>query len=583
MTANRNADVANMLSELATLTTLDEGDPNAFRVRAYRTAARAVESFDGDIGALSVDDLARLRGIGRSIAARIGEYLTDGRVGRLEELRARYPAEQVELTRIPGLGPKSIAKLDAELGVRDLDGLIAALDDGRVAELDGFGQRSVDKLRNAIEALGLESKQRRVPLADALPVGERICAVLRELPDVDDVALAGSARRFNETVGDLDIIISASTAIDVLEHVDHVVQVERVIGAGATKTSFVIRDGLQVDVRQVAAESFGAALVYFTGSAAHNIRLRQRANERGRTLNEYGFRPMDAPDGPPRDGASEADVYAALDLPWIWPEIREDAGEIERAEAGSLAAAGLDEDDIRGDLHDHTALSGDGRMTLHQLIDHAIARGWEYIAVTDHGEDLAINGASREQLRAQRSEIRVIERERDEIRVLHGAELNIGPDGDLDYDGAFRAEFDWIVASVHSHFDRDVDAQTNRVIRAMEDPTVTAIGHLTGRMIGRRPPITLDFEAVFDAALRTGTAVEVNASLSRLDPAAALLRDAARAGVVFTISTDAHARDDLDRMRFGVAHGRRAGLVPRQVLNTWPLAAFEDWLAQQGT
>jgi DNA polymerase (family X) len=571
-----NERVARVLGELATLTELAEGNPNAFRVRAYQNAQRAVQGLSTDVTTMSEAELARVKGIGKSIAARIREYVDTGTIARLDALRAAHPASQRALLKVPGLGPKTITLLADRLGVTDLDGLVAALDDGRMAQLPGVGDKTAANLRAAIDKLGLTSKDQRVPIVTALPVAERIVAALRPIAGVDDVAYAGSLRRFREDIGDVDVLVAATDhapARDALLALD---EVDRVIGSGPTKTSIVTRDGVQVDLRVVAPDSFGAALVYFTGSKAHNIRLRQRALERDLTLNEYGLARQD--DGHVVAAATEAEVYAALDLPWITPELREDAGELEAAAADALPQLPRVAD-LRGDLHDHTDLSGDGEDSLEDLVAAAVARGLEYFAITDHAENLSINGASREQMLAQRRELRALEQRRGDIRLLHGAELNIGADGTLDYDPAFLAGFDWLVASVHSHFGRSVEQQTARVVAAMREPSVTAIGHLTGRMLGRRPGIDLDVQRVLDTAVETGTAIEINASLRRLDAPVPILREGLRRGVTFVISTDSHRVAELDRARFGIAQARRAGLPAAVIANTWPLERFVAWVA----
>ncbi|MEX2503759.1 MAG: PHP domain-containing protein, partial [Egicoccus sp.] len=344
-------------------------------------------------------------------------------------------------------------------------------------------------------------------------------------------------------------------------------------------------------------ESFGAALLYFTGSKAHNIRLRQRALKRGLTLNEYALARLpedaetetdpDAEEPPKLDTAdleivaqrSEADIYTALDLPWIAPEQREDGGEIEAAEAGTAPTL-VTREDIRGDLHDHTDWSGDGRASLEDMVGGAVERGHAYLGLTDHAENLTINGISREGMLEQRRIVRELEQQRGDIRLLHGAELNIGVDGSLDYDAEFLAGYDWLVASVHSHFTRPVAEQTARVVAAIRHPSVTAIGHLHGRMLGKRPGIELDLEQVLDAAAETGTAIEINCNLRRLDASAEVVREGAARGVTFVISTDSHSVPELDNLRHGVANARRGGLDRDQVANTWPLERFESWIDQ---
>ena len=589
-------EVARVLGELATLTEIDEGSPNAFRVRAYQNAQRAVEGLGEDLSGMSAGDLAEVKGIGKSIAARIREYLDEGTIAKLEQLREKHPKGKLALLKIPGLGPKSVQLLDDELDVTDLEGLAAALEDGRVAELPGMGAKTVENIERAIAQLGLTSKDQRVPIGTALPVAERILRVLRDVPGVADLAYAGSLRRFREDIGDIDVLVASEDAAPVHAAFLAMDEVERTIGSGDTKTSVVTRDGVQVDLRVVPPDSFGAALVYFTGSKAHNIRLRQRAIARGLLLNEYGLvrKPIedeDAGDEPEQDvaselasgdlevvaSASEREVYAALDLPYIAPELREDDGEIEDADGPGLPDLPTVAD-LRGDLHDHTDLSGDGRESLEDLVEAVAARGLSYLAITDHAEDLRMNGVSREAMLEQRRALRELEQRRGDIRLFHGAELNIGADGSLDYDAAFLAGFDWLVASVHSHFSRPVEAQTARVIAAIRHPSVTAIGHLTGRKLGRRPGIELDVEQVLDAAAETGTAIEINAALARLDAPATVIREGARRGVTFVISTDAHAIDELDRARFGVAQARRGRLDKARIANTWELDRFEAWI-----
>jgi DNA polymerase (family X) len=330
------------------------------------------------------------------------------------------------------------------------------------------------------------------------------------------------------------------------------------------------RSGLQVDLRVVAAEHLGAATLYFTGSKAHNIRLRQRALERGWTLNEYAL--THAETGQVVASRTEQDIYRALELAWVPPPMREDTGEVELAAKGELPAL-VTLADLRGDLHCHTTLSGDGRSTLEEIVAGAAARGYEYLAITDHGEDLTINGVPRDRLLAQKDElVRVGERYPD-LHLLHGCELNIGPDGGLDYDDETRAALDFCIAGVHSHFDLPQAKQTERIIKAMHDPSVKVIAHLTGRRIGHRPGIDLDADAIFEAAVETGTAIELNASLARLDAAADLIRRAPD-GVLFTISTDCHHTRDQDRMRWGVEYSQRGWLAKDRVLNTRPLAAL---------
>lgn len=574
-----NDEVARRLNELATLTEIEDGSPQSFRVRAYRNAVRALKAETRDVSQLSKDELAGLRGIGGSIAAKIREYADTGTIAKLEELRRRFPPGQVELMRIPGLGPKTITLLYQVLGVEDVAGLRAALDDGRLAGLPGLGEKTEQNLRSALERLELTSGERRTPIARAMPLAEGLVADLAEVSAADRVAYAGSLRRFRDTIGDLDLLVASEWPAPVMDAFGRLPEVRDVLARGDTKSTVVTHDGLQVDLRVVPPEAFGAALLYFTGSREHNIRLRERAQRRGWTLNEYAL--ADAETGAPIAAAAEADIYAALGLVWITPELREDDGELERAERDELGDL-VQLADLKGDLHDHTTASGDGRMTLEELVAAAADRGLDYLAITDHAENLTINGVSRSGMLEQRRRVRELG-DRHDLALLHGSELNIGIDGSLDYDAAFLAGFDWCVASVHSHFRRPAAEQTARIVTAMRHPAVTAIGHLTGRRIGKRPGIDLDLDVVLDTAVETGTAIEINANLDRLDAPAEVIREGARRGVTFVISTDAHSVGELDYAVYGVRQARRGGVARAQVANTWERSRFLAWLADLRT
>lgn len=577
--ARINDEVVRRLEELARLTVIDEGDPNAFRVRAYQNAARTVDTLDRDVREMSASELAGLKGIGKSTAAKIRQFVEEGRIDRLEALREAYPPGQVELMKVPGLGPRTVQLLAEVLDVRDLDGLKAALDDGRLAELPGLGEKTAANLAEAVERMHRSSKESRRPIHEVMPVAESLVATLEARDDVERVAFAGSLRRFRETIGDVDLLVAARASTGIMEAFTTHDAVHRVQGHGETKSSVVTHDGLQVDLRVVEPDSFGAALVYFTGSKAHNIRLRQRAIERGWKLSEYTLETAET--GEVHAAATEEDVYRALDLRWIHAERREDVGEIEAnaldaddGEPPRLVELG----DLRGDLHDHTDWSGDGHNTLEEMVHAAMARGLDYLAITDHAENLTINGIGRAAMLDQRHQLRELQDHVPDLRLLHGAELNIGIDGTLDYDDEFLAGFDWLVASVHSHFRRPVDQQTARVVAAIRHPSVTAIGHLTGRRLGHREGIELDLDAVFTAAAETGTAIEINSNLNRLDASAEVIREGARRGVRFVISTDAHTTRELDNHRYGARQARRGGVPADQVVNTWDTAAFLTWI-----
>ena len=572
--ADTKQDVLDMLRELAELTLLEEQNPQSFRVRAYESAAQAITAQATDLGKLTIKELQRIEGIGKSTAEKIRELLETGNVARLEALRQKHPRSVVALLHIQGLGPKAVSRLRAELGVQSIEDLRRALEQHRLRDLRGFGVKSEEKLRQALERLDAQGALERTPISIALPHAERIVAHLREVPGVSEVIYCGSLRRFAETIGDIDIVVTAAAAEPVMEALVSLVLVERVLGRGERKTSVVTRRGMQVDLRVVEPQQLGAALLYFTGSKGHNIKLRQRALARGLTLNEYGL--IEVETGKVVASATESDIYAALGLGWIPPVLREDAGEIEAAEGGRLSRP---IEAIRGDFHVHTTVSGDGRSSLEEMVRGARERGYHTLAITDHAEG-TLSGVSREALLQQRDEIRALAGELGgSLRLLHGVELNIGPEGELDYDPEFRARFDFCLASVHSHFELDRVAQTRRVTRAMQDPSVRMIGHLSARMIGHRPGIDLDLDAVFDAAERTGTALEINGALPRLDLSVEALRRARSRDVPLVLTSDAHHERELTRIRFAALNAERAAIPPERVVNTWDAAQLGSWLA----
>jgi DNA polymerase (family 10) len=572
-TSNREA--ARLLQELADLMKLDEGSPQSFRVRAYEKAVGAVRDLPDDVADMTAGELERIDGIGKSTARKIREYVETGSIARLEKLRAAYPPALVELTKIPGLGPKTIIMLRDRLGVDSVEALEAAIAANELRALPGLGARSEEKIAKALERLGMHGKERRTPIIQALPVALDLVAELRGLPGVRHVQHSGSLRRFRETIGDIDIVVASSDAASNMDHFVSLPVFREVIGHGTTKSSVVTDRGLQVDLRVVAPSEFGAATLYFTGSKQHNIELRQRAIERGWTLNEYAL--ADAVSGDVVASRTEKAIYEALDLKFIAPELREGVGEIEAAASGRLPRL-VGVDDVKGDLHVHSTWSGDGRSSLDDMVQAAADRGLRYIAITEHGEDLTINGLSRDEVRAEAGELARLRELHPGMVILHGAELNIGLDGSLDYDDEFLMGLDWCVASVHSHFDLPAAEQTARVLLAIEHPAVNAIGHLTGRMIGRRPGIELDVDAVFDAAAATGTALEINCHLDRLDvPAQVLRRARDRTDVRFVISTDSHHVREFDNLQWGVHNARRGWVDKRHVVNTWPADRFLTW------
>ena len=561
-----------MLRELAELTILDEGDPQSFRVRAYESAAQSIAAQATDLGRLTPKELQKIEGIGKSTAAKIQELFDHGKVEKLEELRKKHPASVVAMMRIQGLGPKAVNKLRAELGVQSVDDLRAALAAHRVQGLKGFGAKSEEKIATSLARLDEQGSIDRTPISVALPLAERIVARMLEVPGVTHASYCGSLRRFSETVGDIDIVVASTDAAKVMESFVAMTVVDRILVRGDSKTSVVTRRGTQIDLRVVAQSQLGAARLYFTGSKGHNIKLRVRALARGWTLNEYALSEIDG--GKVVASETEEQIYEALGLPFIPPVLREDQGEIEAAERGTLTKP-LSR--VLGDFHVHTDVSGDGRSPIEAVVAAAKARGYVALAITDHAEG-TLSGVGRAPFLEQREKIRAIQKELGtSMRLLQGVELNIGPDGTLDYDAEFRSAFDFCIASVHDHFDLDRASQTKRIVTAMNDPCVRMIGHLSARMIGGRPPIELDLDAVVNAAESTGTALEINGGLPRLDMSVDALRHARARGVTFVLTSDAHHEDELERVKYAASNAERAGIESSHVVNTGDASRLLAW------
>ncbi len=572
-----NAEIARLLHELATLTELEDGSRQSFRARAYNNAVRAIEVHPRDVTTLDEGELVAVKGVGKAIAKKVREFAETGRIEKLDQLRAKFPPGYLDLIRIPGVGPKTVALLRDHLGVTTVDELRSAVAAGLLAGVPGLGKKTEENLARDIERLGLIGKERRIPIAEALPLAEEIVTSLGRLQGVERAAYAGSLRRFRETIADIDVVAAASEPSAAIEAFTRIPMFSEVAARGEKKASVVTAKGLQVDLRVVAPHQWGAALLYFTGSQAHNVAVRERAVRRGWTLNEYGLF-----DEQTRliASATEAEVYAALDMAWVPPGLREDRGECDAAVAGTLPVL-ASESDIIGDLHVHTDLSGDGRNTLEEMVQAASARGLRYVAITDHAENLRINGVSRQEMLVQRRRVEELREAYPGITLLHGSELNIGPEGELDYDDEFLLSFDWCVASVHSHFKFDEAQQTKRILKAMAHPAVNAIGHLQGRRIGKRRGIDLDLDAVLDAAVETRTAIEINSHLDRLDASAEVLWAARERDVVFVVNSDAHRTIEFNHHRHGIRQAERGWVAAERIANTWEVARFLEWAASK--
>ncbi len=567
--------IAAMLDETADLLEISAADP--FRIRSYRRAAEAVEASTVQLATLVGEpkQLLAIPNIGKGMAANIQEIEKAGTFPLREELMLRYKPSMLELLRLPGMGPKSVALFWDALQVGSIEELEAALADGRALTLPRFGQKGVDKLLAGIADYKRNSGRFGINVAEK--VADQLTAYLREFPGLDRIVPAGSLRRGRETVGDLDILVTGpACAEDVVaaavEHTAAYPLAGTVLAKGANKVSFRMRSGLQVDVRLLPEGSFGAALQYFTGSKMHNVTIRQRALRRGYTLSEYALARLE--DSSFVAGADEAGIYEALGLAWIPPELRENNGEIELAEAGTLPKL-IEQQDIRGDLHMHTDAT-DGKNTIREMAEAAAALGYEYIAITDHSKHLAMtNGLDDERALLHIAAIRdVNEQMEGRIRVLPGIEVDILADGSLDMADEVLAQMDMVVASTHSHFGQEEAELTERLLKAVENPYVRVMGHLTGRILLRREPMRFDVTTVLKRASELGCAVEHNASAERLDLSDIHLRLAHQLGCTLVINTDAHQCSTLGKLQYGVRQLRRAGLQAQDVLNTRPLEQF---------
>jgi DNA polymerase (family X) len=547
-----------------------------YRVANYRDAATRVEHHYEAIEVMAAEGrVEQLHGIGKSIGAKILEYLDTGKLAAVEERRPRVPEAALRLMQIPGIGPKRAMQFAQELNVQSVADLQAALESGQIAALPRLGEKIADALR--LELQRLDTRSQRLPLAIALPAAEEVMRQLRRCPAVEAIAPAGSIRRWKETTADIDILVASSTASDVMLVFTRLPIVKQVLGAGDTRASIITVADVQIDLRVVAPESWGAALQYFTGSKEHNVKLRALAVRKGLKVNEYGVFPADS-DTPNLASRTEEDVYAALGLAWIPPELREGAGEIELARAGRLPPL-VGETDMRGDLHLHTRLT-DGSSTIAEMVQAAAARGYAYMAITDHSQALGITGGlTEDELRGEHGQLRSLQSEFPRMKLLCGVEVDIHIDERLDCSDEFLSECDIVVASIHSALQKPKEVQTSRLIAAIKNPHVDVIAHPTGRLLGKRPGYEIELGAVLDACAAHGTAIEVSGQPERLDLDADGIRAAIARGVPLVLNTDSHAADQIDGlMRYAVGTARRGGATADHVLNTRDFDSLERWL-----
>ena len=574
-----NITIARLLDETAALLEIDAAD--SFRVRSYRRAAEAVEQQTGPLASL-VDDpkqLTSIGGIGKGMAANIVDLVRTGSMPLREELLTKYRPGMLELLRLPSMGPKTVALLWSALQISDMDQLEAAAKAGHLATLPRFGQKQIDKIVKGIEDHRKNTGRYRID--DAEETAGRISALLLQFPGIETITPAGSLRRGRESVGDLDLLVTGpacepeivSAAVD---YVASLPLIDTLLAKGQNKVSFTLRNHLQVDVRLLPRASYGAALQYFTGSKMHNVLLRQKALRRGYTLSEYALARMNPEEGESLivASATEEEIYAALGMQWIPPELRENCGELEAAEAGTLPSL-ITLADIRGDVHMHTVAT-DGRETIRDMAEAATRRGLRYIAITDHSKNLAMtNGLDDARAQEHVRRIREVDAEMaGRIRVFAGIEVDILQDGALDLTDETLGQMDVVIGSVHSHFQLAAEEMTERLLRALENPYLRILGHPTGRKVLRRDPYVYDLDTVLRRCAELGVAVEHNAAPARADLNDLNLRKAKALGCKISVNTDAHSIEDLDKMRFGITQLRRAWLTSPDVLNTLEPEAF---------
>ncbi len=555
----QNRDIARVFYEIADILDL-LGD--RFKTRAYRRAARSIEGLSehlADIAARGA--LEEIPGVGKAISGKIQEFLKTGKVKALDELRRKVSPGLIEILRIPEVGPRTVQTLHEKLGISTIEELQKALEEHRIRDLPGFGERSEESIRRNLE-LYLKQRQRR-PLSSAYHLAQKLLKILREVPGVEQIEPAGSLRRWRETVGDLDILIASEKPVPIMKAFTEISDVKQVLAHGSTKSSIILSDGMQVDLRVVKPENFGAALQYFTGSKAHNIVLRRIAQKRKWKLSEYSL--SDTKDGSVIAQRTEAEIYEALGMSWVPPELREDTGEIEAAQKNQLPKL-VELGDIRGDLHVHTKWS-DGRDTVEAMAKAAIQRGYEYIVISDHSKRVRIaKGLAEEKLREQIEEIRKIDEALTDIRILSGVEVEILSDGTLDLTDDALAETDVVTASIHFDTRGSEEEMTERFLQAMENKYVDILAHPTGRLVGQRPSYSVNLDKLMEAAKRHGVFLEINSY--RFDLSAVEARRARERGLKLAVNSDAHWAMGLEIMKFGVAVARRGWLEAGDVINT---------------
>ncbi|MEM9952904.1 MAG: DNA polymerase/3'-5' exonuclease PolX [Chloroflexota bacterium] len=577
-----NREIAEIFANIADI--LEIQGESRFRFLSYRRASEELAELARDLQAyLDEGTLQEIPGVGKAIADKITELLETGKMEYYEKRKTEVPLGVVEIKRINGVGPKKAKLFWDELGITSIEELKQAAEKGQLRDLSGMGKKSEQKVLDGIEAIARRSD--RTPIGKARPAAERILNYLLELPEAQEGVIAGSIRRARTTIGDVDILIAGDDAQPIMDAVVNMEEVARVLGHGETKSSVELHTGLQVDVRVLPKQRWGTALQYFTGSQAHNIKVREIAREKGYSLNEDALRPIDE-EGNLMDEShyvyceTEQEVYEKIGLAWVSPELREDSGEIEEAKNNNLPNL-IADNDIIADLHMHTTYS-DGKLSIMEMAQAAKQRGMHYICITDHSQMQAqAGGLKPEEALAQQEEVRKVNAEIEGIEVLHGIEVDIKADGSLDFDDDVLAQFDWVIASPHVALQQNKETYNKRLVKAISNPHVDCIGHPTGRLISRREPAKIDIDAILDAAKEYNVALELNANPERLDLDAQYIKLAIEKGVLISINTDAHDDWMMDLRDYGVNNARRGWLTAESVINTWSYEKFREWLDER--
>ncbi len=565
----KNRELVDIFEKMADI--LEIKGENPFKINAYRKASRILGDLTQDVGEIAAaGGLKDVSGIGQGLAEKIEEYLDTGKISKFEEVKKGIPDELIALLDIPGMGPKTLAMLHKEKKIGNISQLEKALEDGSLLGLPGIGEKKIENIKRGVQLL--KQSKGRMNLGIAFPIAKRIVETLRAKTGSEQIEWAGSLRRMKETIGDIDILATGPDEGKILRAFTSLQEVKEVLASGETKASIIVEGGVQIDLRVVKEDSYGAALQYFTGSKGHNVHLRGIARAKGIKINEYGVFKGEKRIG----GKKERDVYEALGIPWIEPELREDRGEIEAAREGRLPEL-IQESRIRGDLHVHSEYS-DGVSSIEEVARAAQRRGYQYVAICDHSKSLKVaRGLDESRLARQHEEIDRINEKLKGFQILKGAEVDILMDGELDYSDRILEKLDVVIASIHSGFKQDRGKMTQRILRALENPRVDILGHPSGRLLGTRDPYEVEIEEVMEAAKQHGKALEINANFERLDLDDIHCRKGKETGVRFSIGTDSHHLDQMWMMSLGVSVARRGWLEARDVLNTLSLREILQW------